>query len=158
MILTLAIVAIIIASACLIQVIRLQRRLRLALGGSTSDRLEKQLREHHAKNKEISASLLSIGKEQQRLDSIASLSLQKISMVRFNPFGDVGGDQSFSLAMLDGQDSGLIISSIHGRGGTRVYAKPIDFGKSKYSLSAEEKKALSQAIKRLPHSLSKEAS
>jgi len=55
--------------------------------------------------------------------------------------------------MLDGHNSGLMLTSIHGRGGTRVYAKPIDLGKSKYSLSAEEKKALDGAMKRIPKRL-----
>ena len=153
MITTLAVLASLIAIAALIQVWRLSTRMRLVLGDSDSERLEKQLREYHARNKEIQLDFDNMTIEHQKLSSIAALSLQKISMVRFNPFGDVGGDQSFSLAMLDGHDSGLILTSIHGRGGTRVYAKPIDLGKSKYSLSAEEKKALSQAIKRIPDRL-----
>ena len=148
-----AVIAIVISIAAMIQVWRLTTRIQLVLGDASGDRLEKQLREYHAKNKQIQAEFDAMTSEHQKLSSIAALSLQKISMVRFNPFGDVGGDQSFSLAMLDGHDSGLIITSIHGRGGTRVYAKPIDLGKSKYSLSAEEKKALAQATKRIPDRL-----
>lgn len=153
MITTLAIIASLIAVTALVQVWRLTTRLRLTLGDTNGDRLEKQLREYHAKNKQIQVDFEAITNEYRKLGSIAALSLQKISMVRFNPFGDVGGDQSFSLAMLDGHDSGLILTSIHGRGGTRVYAKPIDLGTSKYSLSAEEKKALTQAVKRIPERL-----
>jgi hypothetical protein len=153
MVIVVAAFASLIAVAALIQVWRLSMRLRAVLGDSNGDRLEKQLREYHAKNKQISDDFTAMTDEHRKLSSIASLSLQKISMVRFNPFGDVGGDQSFSLAMLDGHDSGLIITSIHGRGGTRVYAKPVDLGKSKYSLSAEEKKALSGAMKRIPDRL-----
>lgn len=153
MITILAVLASLIAVAALVQVWRLSTRMRLVLGDSDGDRLEKQLREYHAKNKQIQVDFDAMTNEHRKLSSITALSLQKISMVRFNPFGDVGGDQSFSLAMLDGHDSGLILTSIHGRGGTRVYAKPIDLGKSKYSLSAEEKKALSQAVKRIPERL-----
>lgn len=153
MILILAIVACLLAIAALIQVWRLSQRMTQILGDSDGGRLEKQLREYHAKNKQIQVDFESMVGEHQKLSSVAALSLQKISMVRFNPFGDVGSDQSFSLAMLDGHDSGLILTSIHGRGGTRVYAKPIDLGKSKYSLSAEEKKALAQATKRIPERL-----
>lgn len=153
MITTLAIIASLIAIAALVQVWRLTTRMRLVLGDTDGDRLEKQLREYHAKNKEIQVGFEAMTDEFQKLSSVTALSLQKISMVRFNPFGDVGGDQSFSLAMLDGHDSGLILTSIHGRGGTRVYAKPVDLGKSKYSLSAEEKKALLQATKRIPERL-----
>lgn len=153
MILIVAIIAIFISIAASVQVWRLTMRLNQTLGEANGGRLEKQLREYHAKNKEIQAEFAEMTNEHQKLSRIAALSLQKISMVRFNPFGDVGGDQSFSLAMLDGHDSGLILTSIHGRGGTRVYAKPIDLGKSKYSLSAEEKKALAGAIKRIPKRL-----
>lgn len=70
---------------------------------------------------------------------------QKVSIVRFNPFGDTGGDQSFALALLDAEDSGYILTGIHSRQGTRVYIKPIDLGKSKYNLSEEEQQALGQA-------------
>lgn len=154
MILAMAIIAIFISIIASVQVWRLTVRLQQALGDASGDRqgprLEKQLREYHAKNKQIQAEFDVMTAEHQKLGAVAALSLQKISMVRFNPFGDVGGDQSFSLAMLDGHDSGLIITSIHGRSGTRVYAKPIDLGKSKYSLSSEEKKALAQATKRIP--------
>lgn len=153
MILIVAIIAIFISVAALAQVWRLSLRMRQVLGDSDGDRLEKQLREYHARNKEIQVDFNAMVTEHNKLSAISALSLQKISMVRFNPFGDVGGDQSFSLAMLDGHDSGLILTSIHGRGGTRVYAKPIDLGRSKYSLSAEEKKALQQATKRIPERL-----
>lgn len=153
MILVVAILAIFISIVAVIQVWRLNQRMQQVLGEASGDRLEKQLREYHATNKKIQADFHEMTDEHQKLSSITALSLQKVSMVRFNPFGDVGGDQSFSLAMLDGHNSGLILTSIHGRGGTRVYAKPIDLGKSKYSLSAEEKKALSQAIKRIPERL-----
>jgi hypothetical protein len=153
MILIVAIIAIFISIAASVQVWRLTTRLGQVLGDSNGDRLEKQLREYHAKNKEIQIQFGEMTAEHQKLSAVTALSLQKISMVRFNPFGDVGGDQSFSLAMLDGHDSGLILTSIHGRGGTRVYAKPIDLGKSKYTLSAEEKKALGGAMKRIPKRL-----
>lgn len=153
MILAIAIAALILALGSTYQVWRLSSRLKATLGSSSGGTIEKQLREHHAKNKQILSELEAITADGKQLATIASLSIQKIAVVRFNPFGDVGGDQSFSLAMLDGHDSGLVLTSIHGRGGTRVYAKPIDYGKSKYSLSQEEKKALAGAIKRIPKTL-----
>jgi deoxyxylulose-5-phosphate synthase len=74
--------------------------------------------------------------------------IQKIGLVRFNPFADTGGNQSFSLALLDGNDSGLIISSLHSRDTTRIYAKPVSVGKGKgYELSEEEKQAVRLARK-----------
>ncbi|MAG59908.1 hypothetical protein CMO96_03925 [Candidatus Woesebacteria bacterium] len=71
--------------------------------------------------------------------------IQKTGVVRFNPFTETGGDQSFALALLDGQDSGFVILSLHGREGTRIYVKPVRGGKSRYELSREEKQAVSEA-------------
>jgi len=74
-------------------------------------------------------------------------SVQKIGMVRFNPFSEVGGDQSFSIALLDGKDDGLVMTSFYTKEGNRVYGKPIKNGKSQYALSQEEIKAITTARK-----------
>jgi len=73
-------------------------------------------------------------------------SVQKIGMVRFNPFKEVGSDQSFSVALLDGNDSGTVITSLYSRTENRIYAKPIENKQSKYLLSAEEKQAIEKAV------------
>lgn len=73
--------------------------------------------------------------------------IQKIGLVRFNPFAETGGDQSFALALLAGDDSGVVILSLHGREGTRAYVKPVKAGKSRYELSREEQQAIAQAQK-----------
>jgi len=72
--------------------------------------------------------------------------LHKVAVVRFNPFKELGGNQSFAIALLDGNKSGIVISSLHTREGTRVYSKPILEGKSeKYALTEEEKNAINIA-------------
>ena len=77
--------------------------------------------------------------------------LQKIGFVRFNPFSDTGGDQSFCLSLLDNEDDGIIISSLHSRGQTRVYAKAVKKGKGKeLELSKEEAEAIKKAKKGRP--------
>ena len=73
--------------------------------------------------------------------------LQRVGIVRFNPFKETGGDQSFSIAVLDANNNGFIITSLYGREANRVYAKPINNGTSSYSLSKEEKEALDKAAK-----------
>ncbi|KKU09072.1 MAG: hypothetical protein UX13_C0050G0007 [Candidatus Woesebacteria bacterium GW2011_GWB1_45_5] len=73
--------------------------------------------------------------------------IQKVGLARFNPFKELGGDHSFSLAILDSRDSGVVITSLHTRDRTRVYMKDIKKGKGDSELSAEEKKALSKAQK-----------
>lgn len=93
---------------------------------------------------------LSIGgleKEIKRIDLEKKSHVQKVGIIRFNPFKEIGGDHSFSLALLDGEDSGVIITCLHTRERTRVYMKAISKGKSELELSSEEKKALEKAIK-----------
>lgn len=71
--------------------------------------------------------------------------IQKTAVIRFNPFKDAGGDQSFSIAALDDEKNGFVVSSLFGREINRVYAKPIRTGESQYQLTDEEKKAIEQA-------------
>lgn len=74
--------------------------------------------------------------------------LQKIGLVRFNPFSDTGGSQSFTLAVLNGKEDGIIISSLHSRDQTRIYTKPIRGAKPiGFELSKEEKEAVEKAQK-----------
>lgn len=84
--------------------------------------------------------------EIQQLGEKTAASLRKVGVVRFSPYSDVGGDQSFAVALLKEDASGLVFSSLHGRGGTRVYAKPVTKGESReYPLSTEEKEAIKNA-------------
>jgi hypothetical protein len=149
-ILVLALVAMLIGIVALIRANQLTRRFAAALGDNQDDSLEATLARHLASVRRVDHRIDELDAEYKRLSVTSSLASQKISIVRFNPFGDTGGDQSFSLAVLDGHDSGYVLTSIHGRQGTRVYVKPVDFGKSKYTLSAEEQQSLQQAIKRVP--------
>ena len=71
--------------------------------------------------------------------------VQKIGFTRFNPFDDSGGNISFALALLDAKDDGVIISSLHGREGTRVYAKSVKAGHSESKLTEEEIEAIKKA-------------
>ncbi len=83
--------------------------------------------------------------EKYQIDSVKYL--QKYALLRFNPFADTGGDQSFILALLNGNNDGVVISSLHARDQSRIYAKPIKNGQSiKYELSKEEMEVLSQAM------------
>ncbi len=72
--------------------------------------------------------------------------IQKVAVLRYNPYNDTGGDQSFSLILLDGKLNGTILTSLHSRAGTRIYAKIINKGVSQLDLSKEEKEVLKKAI------------
>lgn len=82
----------------------------------------------------------------KNLEAISEKTIQKTGLVRFNPFGDMGGNQSFVIALLDNNNDGFVISSLFGKDGNRVYTKAIGKGKPEYTLSDEEKKALEKAI------------
>jgi hypothetical protein len=77
-------------------------------------------------------------------------SFQRVGLVRFNPFEDTGGNQSFALAVLDANGDGLIVSSLHSRTGTRIYAKPVNGGRSEAALSEEETRAVRDAMAGVP--------
>ncbi len=70
---------------------------------------------------------------------------QKIGFIRFNPFDDSGGNVSFALAVLNDHKDGFVLSSLHAREGTRVYAKTVKSGLSESKLTDEELKAIKQA-------------
>lgn len=92
------------------------------------------------KFQKISTELENIKKQNQ-------FSIQKIGIVRFNPYKEIGGNQSFSIALLNGQNDGLVITSLYYREGNRFYGKSIENGGSQYSLSKEEQLAIKKAKK-----------
>lgn len=73
--------------------------------------------------------------------------VQKVGVIRYNAFDNVGSDLSFSIAMLNNNDDGLVISSLYSRDSSSTYAKPVAGGKSRYALSAEELQAIDNARK-----------
>lgn len=104
------------------------------------DQLNLDFQKEHQSHRQIEKDLADI-------KSQLPAHLSKIGLVRFNPFTGTGGNQSFSLAILDGENSGLIVTSLHSRDGTRLYTKPILKGKGQSDLSKEELAALDQATK-----------
>jgi hypothetical protein len=99
-----------------------------------NSKLEKDIKEAFAKIKD--------------LENISKITVQKTGIVRFNPFKELGGNQSFAMAILDKENNGFVISSLFVKDGNRVYAKAIKNGKSEHLLSDEEKKAIEKAIKK----------
>ena len=72
--------------------------------------------------------------------------IQKIGIIRYNAFKDTGSDLSFALAMLDDKNNGVVLNGIYSREMSNIYAKPVENGKSSYTLSEEEKMAIDKAI------------
>lgn len=82
--------------------------------------------------------------EKQKQDSLNNFS--KIEILRFNPYKDMGSDQSFTLIMLDSKNNGFILTSLYAREDTRIFTKPINNGISEYPLLKEEEQILKKAI------------
>lgn len=100
----------------------------------------------------LSSSLQDGQRQQQALENAlielrekTSFAVQKVGLVRFNPFDDGGGNFSFCLALLDEHNSGVVITSMHGRQQNRIYTKKIDDGKSDSQLNDEELQAVKNA-------------
>ena len=80
-----------------------------------------------------------------KLDSDISSCIQKVGIVRYNAFRDVGSDLSFAMALLDRYDNGVVLNGIYGSESSNIYAKPIKNKESQYQLSDEEKYAIDLA-------------
>jgi len=106
----------------------------------------KNLKEILSRFEDLKGEVKIISDELENLKKEGKFSIQKTGIVRYNPFSDVGGDQSFSIALLDGNNNGIVFTSLYTKEGNRVYGKPIKDAKSEYSLSEEEKKAIEKAI------------
>lgn len=74
--------------------------------------------------------------------------LQRVELLRFNPYNDTGGDQSFTVCLLNDKGSGVVVTSMHARSGTRLFGKEVVLGKSgKYELSQEEELVIKKAMR-----------
>lgn len=82
----------------------------------------------------------------ERLDKTVDGCIQKIGIVRYNAFKDVGSNLSFALALLDNNNNGIVLNGIYSRDTSNIYSKPVKEGKSEYALSDEEKEAIEKAI------------
>ncbi|MHB9032570.1 MAG: DUF4446 family protein [Anaerolineae bacterium] len=94
---------------------------------------------------DLSRHLGQINHQLTALNMAQQRGLSRVGLVRFNPYDDTGGDLSFSLALATNEGNGVLITSLHGRGNSRIYAKSLQKWNSSYNLSAEEADALHRA-------------
>jgi hypothetical protein len=134
----------------LLQSVRLRRAVRayraLVGGEAGGNSLGDVLDAHVGRVDEVRNRLGELERLHAELTERSATSIQHIGMVRFNPFDDTGSDQSFAIALLDDRRDGLVISSLHGRSNTRVFAKPVEGGASRHALSDEETQAIRIAV------------
>ena len=124
---------------------RLDARLKGITRGPEGRSLEAILDAHLEKVFVVGRELDEVAARTAILEAAQRRSLQRVGLVRYNPFEETGGNQSFALAMLDANGDGWVLSSLHARSGTRVYAKSIKTGRAEAGLSAEESAAIEQA-------------
>ena len=122
------------------------RAYRSLVSDSQGGSLQQLLDTHIAKVVEVGARMEQLAELHEYLEVRSRGSLQHIGLVRFNPFEDTGSDQSFAIALLDDRRDGIVLSSLHGRGQTRVFAKPVEGGESTHTLSDEEAQAIRIAV------------
>ena len=128
---------------------RLQRRHETLFTGEAKEgddpNLAAALQSLAARLSETNARTERLVAHAQQVDETLAHAVQGVGLVRFRAFQDTGGDQSFSLALADGEGNGVVVSALFGRGATRLYAKPIQGWLSPKALSEEEEEALDRA-------------
>lgn len=124
---------------------RLLKRQRLLLSGTNGENIEQMLLAQVGSTDTIQRQIADamVGSEQNAARQ--KYTLQKIGLIRFDAFPDVGGEQSFALALLDDSNTGIVLSGLHSRNDMRVYAKPVTNGTSPVNLSDEERRAVASA-------------
>lgn len=129
------------------QIYQTRKKIKALFRGTKIADLEGVIFEQIKRLRQTEKNLSAVGNFCRQLEAMTLKSIQKVGVVRFNPFKDIGGDQSFSLAFLDAQNDGFVLSSLYSREGARIFTKPIVAGESKYPLTEEEKKAIRLAAK-----------
>lgn len=130
-------------------VLSIELRLKKIFKGKKAQDLEEVFVSLGEELKKLDIAQEEIKKYLESAEKRLKNSIQSINTVRFNPFGDSGSNQSFSIAFLNENNDGVVISSLHSREGVRIYAKPIKNRQSEYTLTEEEK----EAIKNTSHEL-----
>lgn len=125
---------------------RIQKKLDIIFEGKKAKDLEDVILDNNQRMKEFDTEIQELFNISNTIHTQTHKSLNKVGLVRFNPFQDYTGNQSFALALLNSKDDGTVISSIHTREGTRIYSKEIQKGAPvNNELTQEEQDAITNA-------------
>lgn len=124
---------------------RLEAHYRALTAGVEGGNLEAVLDGHMEQVRSALGKTAELDTLARRLEREGRAHIQRVGFLRFNPFRDAGGDQSFALALADQDGNGVVISSLHSRETTRVYGKPLAGWQSPYPLTDEERAVIEQA-------------
>jgi hypothetical protein len=147
-ILVLLLAVLILAGALVWLAVRLRKteaRYRTLVEGTNGGNLESMLTDHMTQVRDATGRVAELDELARRLERGSRGHLQRVGFLRFNPFRDAGGDQSFALALTDQDGNGVVLSSLHSRDVTRVYGKSLAGWESPYPLTEEEQQAIKKA-------------
>jgi hypothetical protein len=126
---------------------RLQRKYKRFMSGSGEMSIEQVLSDCIRRIEKHELVHMNTKRNIENIEDMVSTCVQKVGVVRFNAYDKVGSDLSYAVALLDGNNNGVVICSLFSRDSCTTYAKPLTEGVSKYSLSNEEKEAVQKAMK-----------
>jgi hypothetical protein len=127
-------------------IISLEKRYKKIMRGTNAKNLEELIISYLDKVDEAQNTAEGIKKNYEDIDMRLKGCMQHVSIIRYKAFENVGSDLSFSIALLDDNNNGVVLTGIYGRNDSTTYAKPIDNGISRYDLSDEEKHVLQEAM------------
>lgn len=126
---------------------KLGERYKRLMRGSSGKNFESMLLDHLGEMENAVERVNIISSDLIDIKNQIDKCIQKCNIIRYNAFSDTGSDLSFSIAMLDNFNDGIIITGIYGRNESISYAKPISKGTSRYPLSVEEEMVLNRSLK-----------
>ncbi|HEX8916988.1 MAG TPA: DUF4446 family protein [Chloroflexota bacterium] len=115
--------------------------------GASSESIGRMLVEYLGTVRSTAADVQRMRHQHEAITAVMPSVIRHVGLVRFSPFHDTGGDQSFALAILDSRADGVVVTALHSRTDSRLYAKPVEGGRSTYSLSPEESEAIERALR-----------
>ncbi|MCR5559055.1 MAG: DUF4446 family protein [Schwartzia sp.] len=119
---------------------------KMMSGEETGASFEKMMLDHIDQVRVVSEKIEKLNEKNKELDALLQLAITNVGVVRFRAFEDMGSDLSYAVALLDSNHDGVILSSIFDREDSRSYVKPIEKGKSSYTLTKEEEEAMRKAL------------
>jgi len=128
-----------------IRLARLVKQYMRLMAGVQSGNLEEVITRHVDEIRDSVKRVKELDAKTRQVERTLGHAMQWSGVVRFNPFQNTGGNQSFAWALIDGHGSGIVLSGLHAREGTRIYAKPLSQWESVYPLTDEEKQAIERA-------------
>ena len=131
----------------LVWILMIEIRLKKFFAGTKARNLEEMIILVGKKINQIENNQEKIDQHLMLVDSKLSKSIRNIETLRFNPFVDAGGNQSFAISFMNDEGNGVVMSSLYARDRMSIFAKPIINGKSEFELSSEEKEVLDKSIK-----------